>query len=49
MISPKRLSKIIQEKESKIAENYLMYLYEQMTDEQRKETKDFLKKICKTK
>lgn len=44
MISAKRLSKIIQERESKIVQNHLLELYSCLTPEQRTEIREMLNK-----
>lgn len=44
MISPKRLSKIIQERESKRVENYLLGIYSRMSESERNEIREMLKK-----
>lgn len=43
MISSKRLSKIIQERESKKVENHLLALYSRMNENQRSEIREMLK------
>ena len=45
MINTQRLSKIIQERESKMVQNHLLSLYQGMTQNQRSELKEFVNKI----